>query len=86
MGKIRLVGGMLFAAVLVGCTSDSAPFAASSASGPTSTTSSASSTTSSAPAASRKPATALLVIVRREDPGPRPGALLRAADFVGSLR
>lgn len=27
-----------------------------------------------------------LVAERREDPGPRPGALLRAADFIGSLR
>jgi cyclopropane-fatty-acyl-phospholipid synthase len=27
-----------------------------------------------------------LVAERREDPGPRPGALLRAADFLGSLR
>ena len=27
-----------------------------------------------------------LVAERREDPGPRPGALVRAADFIGSLR
>jgi cyclopropane-fatty-acyl-phospholipid synthase len=27
-----------------------------------------------------------LVAERREDPGPRPGALIRAADFLGSLR
>jgi cyclopropane-fatty-acyl-phospholipid synthase len=27
-----------------------------------------------------------LVAERREDPGPRPGALIRAADFIGSLR
>ncbi|HEY0166411.1 MAG TPA: class I SAM-dependent methyltransferase [Jatrophihabitans sp.] len=27
-----------------------------------------------------------LVAERREDPGPRPGALMRAADFIGSLR
>ena len=27
-----------------------------------------------------------LVAERREDPGPRPGALLRTADFIGSLR